>query len=57
MFFSLLSTNISIFSALEQFELITLYFPELGSISKIISFFFPTEILNNLNLNIFLTKS
>lgn len=54
MFFSLLSTNISIFSALEQFELITLYFPELGSISKIISFFFPKEILNNLNLNIFL---
>lgn len=46
------NNNNTLFSALEQFEIITYYYPGLESISNLISFFFPKEFLNNVNLSI-----
>mgnify|MGYP000937847774 CR=1 FL=1 len=56
--FNIFSTNVNLFlsSALEQFEIITLYYPEFGGLSKLISFFFPKELLNNINLNILIVS-
>jgi len=46
--------NSTIYSALEQFEIITFYNPASGDLSKLFLFFFPKELLNNLNLNLFI---
>lgn len=54
---NLLNNNIYLLSALEQFEIITLYYPELESITNLFSFFFPKEILNNVNLSLLIISS
>jgi len=51
-FNTLLTTNL--FSALEQFEVLTFRGPELGLNLKLISYFLPKELFNNLSMSLFM---
>lgn len=49
-----INTNLNLFSALEQFEILTFRGPELGIFSWLVSFFIPKQLFSNLNLSMFL---
>lgn len=52
---SLINNNIFNFSALEQFEILTFFYPDLDNIwSFLVWTFIPREVLNNINLSLIL---
>lgn len=50
---SLLNLNTFLFSALEQFEILTFRGPEFGLGTRIMSYFLPKGLFNNLNMSFF----